>query len=307
MSRAKLTYVFLFSILLTAFNSCNIEPYEGEVSEDGTSSEGNETGVFKVDFDNETYTAETVSATILDNVINISGLRSSSQDVFTINVFATTTGTYPLGVTQNQVEVNAIAYIDSGTGNVWSSVKDFITQQGEITITEIDEVNKTISGTFFFTGYNTFQETKGFTNGVFTKISYDTDVSTSDNDNAFFAKIDDVEFVEDGIGGALLSLPGTPSIITISATKTSLETISISVNADIAIGTYDFSTLNTPMGQYNLSLTEGVVSDSGTLKITSHDTTNKRIIGTFSFSASSILGTGSSYEITEGSFDVTYL
>tara|TARA_R110002050_G_scaffold233063_1_gene368725 strand:+ start:8019 stop:8942 length:924 start_codon:yes stop_codon:yes gene_type:complete len=302
------TFVPTFLLLLCCITSCNVEPYE-----DGTSPENNETetntepGTFKVDFDNKTYKADIVSATILDNVINISGLRSASQDAVIISVFTTTTGTYPLGITQNSVETNSVTYADPGTGNVWPSVKDFTTKQGEVTITEIDEVNKTISGIFYFTGYNVSQESKEFTKGVFNKIPYATNVPTSNNGNTFFAKVDGVEFLEEGIGGALLSIPGTPSIITISATKTSLETISISVNADITDGTYEFSSFDPPLGQYNLSLTDGVVSDSGTLTITSHDTFNKRIIGTFSFKASSILGTGSSYEITEGSFDVTYL
>ncbi|ULC60872.1 DUF6252 family protein [Flaviramulus sp. BrNp1-15] len=299
-------------LLLTCFiTSCNIEPFEDidaeNVSEETEEPETNvEPGAFKVDFDDNTFNADVVSATLLDNVINISGIKTSNQEFFALTLFANTTGTYQLGVTENDVETNSVAYNNPLAGEVWVSVIDFVTPQGEVTITEIDEVNKTISGTFSFTGYNTSQVSKAFTNGVFSKISYSTDVPSSGNDNSFFAKVDGEEFVEDGIEGALLSIPGTPSIITISATKNSLETISISVNSDITDGTYDFSTFDPPMGQYNLSLTESAVSDNGTLTITSHDVTNKRIIGTFNFNASSLLGGGGSYEITEGSFDVTY-
>ncbi len=301
-------FIFISSSLFILNSSCNIEPYEGDVSPEINENTPNvEAGALQVDFDGKTVSFDITSATVSNNVINISGLKSSSQEALVLNVFASSIGTYQLGVTVNQVEVNSVAYANTGSGKTWTSVKDFVTSQGEITITEIDETNKTISGTFFFTGYDSTSASKDFTKGVFNKIPYASDVPSGNSNNTFFAKVDGVEFVEDGIGGALLSFPGTPSIITISATKNSFETISISVSSNITSGTYDFSTFDPPMGQYNLSLTEGTVSDSGVLTITSHDIANKRIVGTFSFKASPLIGTGNSYEITEGSFDVTYL
>lgn len=291
----------LVASLLTFIASCNIEPYEGDV---GVAV--NEPGVFKVDFDGQTYIADQVIVTVLDDAINISGLKLISGENFLITLFGNSEGSYPLGVKQNQVETHSITYLKSTTASteVWVSVFDFTTSQGELVITEIDDVNKTISGTFSFTGYNG-SSSKDFTNGTFYKIPYQEGLSG--NTNTFFAKVDGVEFVEDTVGGSKLTVAGVPPTIMISATKNNLQTISISLNADIAVGSYTFTTSDLPLGQYNLSLTETYISEAGgVLEISTHDVVNKRIVGTFSFTASPFLTGGTNFEITEGSFDITY-
>lgn len=297
---------FLFSIVLIFISSaisCNIEPYGDDESEQVNL----EAGTFQVDFDGQTFKADNTVATVLNDVINISGIKTNTGEAIILTVFGNSIGTYKLGVTQNQVELNSASLAENG--NVWPSVTDFVTSQGEIIITELDEENKTITGTFFFTGHNPItMSSKVFENGSFTKIPYEASLGTNNGNNTFFAKVDGDEFVEDSIGGALLTLPGTPSTITITAAKNSLQTISISVNANITSGDYTFSTFDSPIGQYNVSLTEGTVSDDGgELIITEHDVVNKKIVGTFKFTAKPLFGSGKSYEITEGSFSVTYL
>ena len=168
-------------------------------------------GTFQVDFDEQTYVADIVTATIIDDVINISGLRGNSGELVTLTIFETTVGTYELGVTNSMVETNGASYIEDNGSPIWISVTNFIDPQGEITITEIDQINKTISGTFHFTGHNPISGgSKEFTNGSFTKIPYDS--LQNNNDNTFFAKVDGVEFVEDLIQGFSTNLPGLSSI-----------------------------------------------------------------------------------------------
>lgn len=296
---------FLFSVVLVFISfavSCDIEPYGDEVSEQVNL----DAGTFQVDFDEQTFKADNTVATVLENVISISGFKTNTGEVIILTVFGNSVGTYQLGITQNQVEVNSVTLISNG--DAWSSVTDFMTSQGEVTITEIDEENKTITGSFFFTGHNSEMPSKEFEKGSFTKIPYEATLGTNNGDNTFFAKVDGDEFVEDSIGGALLVLPGTPSTIMITATKNNIQTISISVNANIESGNFTFSTFDPPMGQYNVSLTEGTVSvEGGELIVTEHDVKNKKIVGTFKFTASPLFGSGKSYEITEGSFSVTYL
>jgi len=293
--------VLVFTFLII---SCNIEPFD-----DDFQPGGNNNWQFKVDFDDKTFTADFVSATVLNNVINISGLRGVNQEAIIITIFANKTGTYQIGVTENQLEVNGASYstnTKTGAGDVWIGVTDFVTSQGEVEITEIDTNNKTISGTFFFTGHNQNLGPKEFTNGVFNKIPYTTDALPPSTQNSFFAKVDGVEFVEDAVQGIASSLPGF-STIGISATKNNLQTIGLTLNSDIVEGDYTFSIFSPPIGQYNLFLGDSYVSqETGSkLTITLHDKANKRIVGTFNFTASPLLG-GQSYEITEGSFDITY-
>ncbi|MFD0990806.1 DUF6252 family protein [Mariniflexile jejuense] len=297
-----LAVVLAFTCLIT---SCNIEPF----NDDYQSIENNNKGLLKVDFDGKTFTSDATSATVLNDVINISGFRGVNQEAIILTIFASKIGTYQIGVTANQVETNAAAYstnTKTGNGNVWIGATDFITSQGEVKITEIDTKNKTISGTFFFTGQNQNLGTKEFTNGVFSKISYTTEALPPSGKNTFFAKVDGVEFVEDAVQGVATSLPGF-STIGISATKNNLQTIGLTLNSDIVEGDYTFSSFTPPLGQYNLSLTNSNVSQNAgsKLTITLHDKAKKRIVGMFNFMASPVLG-GQSYEITEGSFDVTY-
>ncbi len=304
----KLTQYLTLSLICILFCfSCNIEPFEGEVP--GASGPSTGPGVFQVDFDGQTFIADNISATIVSGIINITGMKSSTGEGVIITLVGNSVGTYQLGVLKNSIDIDAAAYNTNldGTGDTWISTTDFMTAQGEITITEINEANQTISGTFFFTGHNVSMASKTFENGSFTNVPYTTDVLPGSGSNTFFAKVDGVEFEEDGVQGFAIESPGLPSTIGISATKNNLETIGLNFDLDIEPGEYPFSTFSAPMGQYSPSRTESAVSESGTVIITIHDKVNKRIVGTFEFIASPLFGSNVEYEITEGSFDITYL
>ena len=212
-----------------------------------------------------------------------------------------------MGVT-NGVQVNGGAYSEqnNSSNGTWIAMSDGIESQGEVTITEIDEENETMSGTFFFTGNNpSLMTSKEFTNGIFTNVPYTGTLVSGDNNNAFFAKVDGDEFVEDAINGIYTSLAGMTTIAVV-ATKNSLETMSVTLPGDVTPGTYDFASFSAPNAQYNIGTTS-INSGTGTVTITTHDAVNKKLIGTFQFTAAPLGGgTGTSYEITEGSFDVTY-
>ena len=319
MKKFKLASVFVLSILFTTFYSCDNEPIDSDfMGEDGIINPGtgnggtnSQTGVFKVDFDGQTYVADVVSATVLDDGINITGLRGSNGEAVVVTITENNgVGTYQLGVT-NGIQANAVAYSEennTGFGTWIAATTGGIVSQGEVIITEIDTVNEKISGTFSFTGNNlslTPAETKAFTNGEFTNVSFASTLTTPTG-NTFFAKIDGSEFVEDSVSGIQTSLAGFNNI-GIVATKNNLETISFSIPSATTAGTYtfNFGSLDDVTAQYNASSTENTVGE-GTMIITSHDTAAKRIIGTFDFVSAPFIGTGNTYTITEGSFDVTY-
>ncbi len=298
-------------VLLSAF-TCENEPLEGEfLNADGvdiTDPDNTQAGNFQVDFDGQTFVADVISATILNGVMNITGLRGSDGESVILTISENNeVGTYQLGVT-NGVQVNAAAYSEQNNSNngTWIAATDGIESQGEVTITEIDQENETMSGTFFFTGNNpSLMTSKEFTNGVFTNVPYTGTLVSSDDNNTFFAKVDGEEFVEDAINGTYTDLAGMTTIAVV-ATKNNLETMSVTLPGDVIPGTYDFASLSIPNAQYNLGSTD-INSGTGTVTITTHDAVNKKLIGTFQFTAAPLGGTGTSYEITEGSFDVTYL
>ena len=275
-------------------------------SNDDSNNNNPMSGTFQVDFDGQTFVADVVSSVKTDNNINITGLRGTNGESVILTVLGTTVGTYPLGLVSNQVDLSAGAYVEPnnvGSGVFVTAPNDAVSQ-GEVIITEIDAVNLTISGTFSFTGTNgSTDAVKEFTNGVFFQIPYSDGLVG--NNNSFFAKVNGTEFVEDTVLAISLSTGGMASIA-ISATKNNNQTIGLYLNTDVAPGTYDFVGFGAiPAAQYNVSTSE-ITNGNGTFTITTHDIANRHIVGTFQFTASPFIGTGATYEITEGSFDVVY-
>lgn len=178
MKKIKFGFVLILSICMFAFISCDNEPIEGEFGVDNGNNNGtgsgteNQTGSFRVDFDSQTFVADIISASRTDDLINITGFRGTNQESVNLTINATTTGTFPIGVTTG-VNVNAATYSEfNGSSNVWVALTDGIESQGEVTIIEIDETNLTVTGTFNFTGFNTSGESKVFTNGIFISVSF---------------------------------------------------------------------------------------------------------------------------------------
>lgn len=128
--------------------------------------------------------------------------------------------------------------------------------------------------------------------------------SGSSGGGAFFAKVDGAEFVEN----ALSTVEGGGSI-SITAAKTNGTILSIVVPNDVAIGSYNFNgAASLYVSQYIISGTPIVstISDSGSLEITAHDPDANTIAGTFNFVSSPVGAATPEYNITEGSFNVSY-
>ena len=108
-----------------------------------------------------------------------------------------------------------------------------------------------------------------------------------------------------------ISLPPLlPAKIAVTANDATVsKTVAVSMPANITPGTYTFDIFGgTYIGQYNPNTNpmNSQASMSGTLTILSHNTTTRRIRGTFNFHAEEILNPAAFTEITEGYFAVTY-
>lgn len=298
----KKSNVFLL-IFITVFG-CENEPFEGNLNEINSI----ERASFQVDFDGQTFMTDNTSATITDgNTLNIIGLKTNNQESITLRIFGVTEGIYNLGVINTSNQVNTAVYLAANqNSNPWQSFTDGVMVKGKVTISKIDTVKKTISGTFNFVGQHITEGEKEFVNGIFTNISF-TEIQTENSSNSFFAKVDGVEFVEDLIQVELVKKAGITTI-SIVASKNNLETISFKFDVNIAVGDYSFGNIDTiPVGIYSVSANESFVAD-GKFTITGHGIGNRRIFGTFNFEAQSVLGDSSvaTHQITEGSFDVFY-
>lgn len=312
MNYTKQLYSSLFLFVALFFiQSCENEPLEGEF---GNGEMPASAGNFQVDFNGSTFQTNQVGATVLDNLISIGAV--SGDETFTLAIVGNSVGTYELGtVDLNNPGVPSIAaYI--GTQNpaesenqTWGSINPTnpMSSAGTVVITNIDNQNNTISGTFSFSGYNANMQpnTIEFTNGSFTNVSFQAGLPNDNpNGNEFYAEIDGVEFVEDAIN--IDTSSGTS--IGIMATTNSLENMLVALPADVSTGTYNFGipvNFMSPYVQYQdfNDLTNTPLLE-GTVHVTTHDLSTGHIVGTFNCVGE--LGDGSTMTISNGSFDVYY-
>jgi hypothetical protein len=317
MNKLKHFFTFLFALVIVA--SCTVEPYETPVSDSNTnptnSNPNGTSGVFKVDFDGQTFTANTTQAIVNSSYVAITGVKSTGE-FFQITIPSANVGTYNL--TSNPSNFGLIYTMGSGqipylaASDSQGEFANFAnyTDTAEVKISSIDVTNKKISGTFKFTGVKfanntgTTIVTKTFTNGSFTNLPYTADVVQQPSNNTFTAKFDGVNFVPTSITGLKSS-----GFISIIGRRGSIENIGLSFPDNTTAGAvYNVTPFGSQRCQYiQDNTTAGIFGGTGTITIISHDVTAKRVKGTFSFTAATILPPIVSHNITEGTFDVTYL
>lgn len=135
--------------------------------------------------------------------------------------------------------------------------------------------------------------------------NFDTSGGASDQ---FSAKVDGADFNDDSINVSVVT--STVEYISIVATVSSSgSSILLSIPTAHTTGTYNFTEFleaTSVSGSYKPDNTTINPAVPGTLTITAK--TNNTISGTFQFTAAPASGTsgGSTYQITEGSFSVSY-
>ncbi len=273
------------------------------------------TGDFRAKIDGIQWVADKAAiATRQFGIINISGIGNDDK-VITITLEDLGVGTYQLEYTNAQ---HAGAYSDPASGSpiafTSNAGADPSEAGGTLTISAINETTKRMSGTFSF---KVIRQTDGarrnITEGVFTDISFapPPPPPPGNNKDTFRVKIGGVQYDPPTIFGALTpAMPPMPAQLVITGTNTTtLKAVGLIMPPDITPGTYtlDFFGL-TYIGQYNPDNdpNHSQAATSGTLTILTHNTTTKRIRGTFNFHAETILPPVISSELTEGFFAVTY-
>lgn len=287
-------------LILTAFTftSCDNEPIDSAIDLDDFENPNVGAMIFKADFGGDTWTGTEAQALVSGNFISIGATRADGS-TFSFFIEANAVGTYP-------ANTNVLAYQPAGSQyGYWSTnFGNPDENTGSVTVSAINTVARTISGTFSYKGYwsdtdNTSIIPVQFTNGVFTNVPYITQDQTGDT---FFAKVGGTEFVDVDIL-AVSSDIGGQSYIGIGAEDAALNSISVSVRNDLAAGTYPITgSLATDgvQGIYESNSTQ-YTSVSGSVTITSK--TANHIKGTFNFVGKEGSNTKT---ITEGAFDVDY-
>ena len=289
----------VFALASLAFFSC-----QKELSYEGTPIPHQ--GDFEAVVDGSPWVASDSAkgAIILGNVINISGISVDNRQL-SITLQDTVTGVYKL----NQTSISIAAYADIDSADIYA----FATNQGsdtsqaggQVTITEIDKVNKTLSGTFAFKAFRNIDgHQKHITAGVFYKLPYTNSLPAALNTDTLTVTIDTAwkaqSIISSSISGQLVitgsTLSGTPSV-------------SLIFPAYITTGSYALAPSNPAnpsviyIGLYNPSSSVNLISQSGTLTILENNTTTGRIRGKFQFLAGDPPATQTA-QLTNGYFSV---
>lgn len=298
----KIQFLSVILILFAAFNgsSCSeVEPIDPAIIIDPNPNPNPTSGLFKVDFDGQTFSTSTTLVYLSGGSIIINAMRPQG-DTFGVILSGNTTGTYP-------ANDNLIAYSPAGSeyGYTGNHPTDEIINTGSMVVTSINTTNKTISGTFQFTGYwSNYDVTlapKVFTNGVFTNLPYVTQNPTGDT---FSAQINGVEFVDTDILTVETDIAGQQNL-SVGASNSNDDSITVTVRSNLGTGNYTITgNVATDLVQIKYvpsSSTSGAIATSGSVTITQKTAT--RIKGTFN---GLVTIATVPYQITVGTFDVEY-
>ena len=290
------TYQYL-SIALLALTG-----YACSSDGDGDEEPGKVAGAIVATIDGETWKTSTTSAIIINGTITIAGTKADGSNLTLSVMTSTTAGSYP--VTGEDASVpDAIISFNEGSGvDYVSSYYEDGVEVGRIVITEIDTENETISGTFYGKVLRLApSETELIIEtGSFTEIPYVEETEPAE-DNSGSAKINGDAFTPNIIG-ATKSFGNILINLSLNGTKT----IAINVADNATVATHNFGSIGDDYyAMYTVSSTSNV-STSGSVVITLHNTTTKRIEGTFSFQAEPFPMGGTAVSITNGTFAVSY-
>jgi hypothetical protein len=293
---------FIYSLVLLA---CGFAACKKEYSIEGT---GNLNANFTAVIDGNQWAALQTreSATIIQGVINLTGISNDDQQI-SITISDTLPGTYLLN--QQSLSTGAYEDIDSSSLYAYSTNQGQDTTQagGEVTITEIDPIHKTLTGTFSFKVYRELDGSqKSITMGVFTDIPYTNTPPPAAKTDTLVADIGGAGFSGENIQASINA--GHLSIAGLSLNAS--QTIGLMMPANVTPGTYplDGSNLNYSALYSAIvnSTTEGFISTQGTLVIQANDQVAMRVKGTFLFTGTDATNTASTVAITNGFFSVYY-
>jgi hypothetical protein len=283
-----------------------------ELSKENGGNPSNVNGVLKMKIDGTQWVADKVAtATIENGTLTITGLDNGGKSLHIELVdngaanYSLNQQTVDYATVTDTKETNPIAYAtDEGQGSNDAG--------GEVIVTNIDQTNKTISGTFSFKAYRDADSKQlVITEGSFEDLEYTGDEPSNPGGGVvtptFSVKIDGAGFTP-----ANLNIQRASSMIVITATQTagtSAKVVMLTMPEAITAGTYDLQTSGSYIGSYaGGSATGGSIflSISGKLTITEHDKTNKVIKGTFFFEGKDQIGGAPNAQLTEGVFTVQY-
>jgi len=263
-------------------------------------------GSFMANIDGVQWIAadSTKGASILQGMINLSGISSDHRHL-SITLDDTVPGVYTL----SQASVSLGAYADNDSISLYAFTtnegQDTSQAGGQVIVTAIDTINKTLSGTFSFKVYRDIDHRqKNITNGVFYKLPYLSSLPPVSSKDTLYAKIDANNWVGQSIVATAFS-----NLLSINGSNLDgSQSVSLIMPADITPGTYQLAYPQTTyIGAYNPQAGISLISTNGSLEILENNSTTRRVRGNFHYLAADANNMGyTSHQLSNGYFSIQY-
>lgn len=230
------------------------------------------------------FTTDQVTAALNgDGSLTIKGM--SGDESLKINLFSARAGDFQLGSESRNsatfTNYNEVEYSTNPDG------------RGIVNISKIDELSKTLSGTFNFSASNG-RDTLYVSRGILYNVSYGGQaIPDPTNDGIFKAKIDGNSFV-----AQLIMAKRNGDILAINGSNVE-KGIGLYLPHDVTPGTYDVSDEFSDYSAVYQDFNNHEETIEGEINVIAHDMNAKTIKGTFWF-------TNNSHQITDGEFNVEY-
>jgi hypothetical protein len=282
-----------------------------EVSRESPLQGQTDNSSFYATIDGQPWQADSVRQTVIaGGELTLTGI-SGAGDAIAIVLPGFQTGIYDL----NAQSAGYAVFLNLGDTSSLYLSNSGSTAGGTVTLTSIDTINHTISGTFQFNLYQPADPTaKAVTAGVFNDIPYGGGGSTGTNptqpppatgsSDTLQAKVDGADWNATDV--VIQSQSGLLGIAGISGQ----QSLVIFMPANITAGTYamDFNS-GMYFGAYSTDAADPtkvlLAIGNGSLTILENDVTNRRMRGTFSFTAKSQTNSNSA-TVTNGYFAANY-
>ena len=268
-------------------------------------------GTFKCKIDGVQWVANKFAvAEVERGSILLAGTANDKKQLIIV-LQGDTVGTYQVDII---VQDHAAAYHDSLSGNPFA----FTTNQGStpaesggtVTVTQIDQANKRIKGTFAFKVFRQMDNASHqMTEGSF-DLSFDNPPHQNNPTDTFRVKINGSSWAPSPIVLSGVSASWPLPVIAIDATDPATDKgIGLLMPLTVTPGSYpmDFFAFQY-IGNYypDDDPAHQQSSVSGTLQILEHNTSTKRIRSNFNFRAEELTNPAVGSDVTEGYFSFKY-
>ena len=242
------------------------------------------------------WKSQTTDASYTTNGIVISGFSSDNSEV-SIIIRGDSAGSYQFGPESQHIAIFRDVAVDNSTTHTTASASG----AGSVSIETIDEVNRTLTGSFAFTAERLSDESLvSMANGVFTKLKYKitSDEGAFNTMSANIAGDNWVSYNTDGfVTFGILNITGLDA--------DGIKAIKFQIPLETLAGSYDLDYFGSYKATYVRSDGEEFIAKSGTLTIDEHNEATKVMSASFDMLVWQP-GSGSSLNISSGEFYVAY-